>query len=154
MRGMNIILKNSILFFLLLGCSQSSANMETALTTVVENGTAVTLEQITDFEWDKVYVIGPYDQFDYSHISHVPAGVRFTNPHTEQSIFLPFVPAKEEDIPSTFGDEDSYGAYLSSSLSNKEHPYFAVISENGWRLADYPFKLYFGFAIRPVFGRR
>ena len=50
MRGMNIILKNSILFFLLLGCSQSSANMETALTTVVENGTAVTLEQITDFE--------------------------------------------------------------------------------------------------------
>ena len=76
MRGMNIILKNSILFFLLLGYSQSSANMETALTTVVENGTAVTLEQITDFEWDKVYVIGPYDQFDYSHISHVPAGVR------------------------------------------------------------------------------
>ena len=61
---MNIILKNSILFFLLLGYSQSSANMETALTTVVENGTAVTLEQITDFEWDKVYVIGPYDQFD------------------------------------------------------------------------------------------
>ena len=76
MRGMNIILKNSILFFLLLGCSPSSANMETALTTVVENGTAVTLEQITDFEWDKVYVIGPYDQFDYSHISHVPADVR------------------------------------------------------------------------------
>ena len=73
---MNIILKNSILFFLLLGCSQSSANMETALTTAANTGTAVTLEQITDFEWDKVYVIGPYDQFDYSHISHVPAGVR------------------------------------------------------------------------------
>ena len=48
--------------------------METALTTAANTGTAVTLEQITDFEWDKVYVIGPYDQFDYSHISHVPAG--------------------------------------------------------------------------------
>lgn len=76
MRATTKLLSVVCLFSLLAGCSQSSANMETALTTVVENGTAVTLEQITDFEWDKVYVIGPYDQFDYSHISHVPAGAR------------------------------------------------------------------------------
>lgn len=76
MRATTKLLSVVCLFSLLAGCSQSSAIMETALTTVVENGTAVTLEQITDFEWDKVYVIGPYDQFDYSHISHVPAGVR------------------------------------------------------------------------------
>lgn len=105
----------------------------------------------TRFDFEKLSM---YNLTRSADVVNGVAGVRFTNPHTEQSIFLPFVPAKEEDIPSTFGDEDSYGAYLSSSLSNKEHPYFAVISENGWRWADYPFKLYFGFAIRPVFGRR
>lgn len=79
------------------------------------------------------------------------AGFRFTNPHTEQSIFLPFVPAEEGNTPSLFGEEDNYGAYLSSSLSRKEYPYFAVFSEGGWRWADYPFQLYYGFAIRPVY---
>ena len=65
-----------ILFFaFLLSCSQS-IDMETTLMTIANTGTSVTLEQITDFQWDKVYVIGPYDTFDHSHIRHIPHGVR------------------------------------------------------------------------------
>lgn len=83
------------------------------------------------------------------------AGFRFANPHTEQSIFLPFVPAKDGETSSEFGEEGDYGAYLSSSLSRKEYPYFAVFSESGaWNWADYPFKVYYGFAIRPVYESR
>ena len=74
-RGKKIIFKGSILIFILLGCSQS-VDMETALMTIANTGTSVTLEQITDFQWDKVYVIGPYDTFDHSHIRHIPHGNR------------------------------------------------------------------------------
>ena len=44
--------------------------------TIANTGTSVTLEQITDFQWDKVYVIGPYDAFDHSHIRLIPHGNR------------------------------------------------------------------------------
>lgn len=102
----------------------------------------------TRFDFEKLSM---YDLARTTDMVNGVAGFRFTNPHTEQSIFLPFVPAEEGDNPSAFGDEDNYGAYLSSSLSRKEYPYFAVFSDNGWRWADYPFKLYYGFAIRPVY---
>ena len=104
----------------------------------------------TRFDFEKLSLFGLEHSADT--VNGV-AGVRFTNPHTEQSIFLPFVPVRKENTACAY-DGNAYGAYLSATLSRTDYPYFGLFQENGWSLADYPFEVSYGFAIRPVFEGR
>jgi len=104
----------------------------------------------TRFDFEKLSM---YNLTRSADVVNGVAGVRFTNPHTEQSIFLPFVPVRKENTACAY-DGNAYGAYLSATLSRTDYPYFGLFQENGWSFADYPFEVSYSFAIRPVFGRR
>lgn len=76
---MRQILLYSFSFFVaigLFGCSRYDKHVAEALAEIARSNDSISLSELTSYEWDKVYVIGPYESFDYSAIKGVPKRVK------------------------------------------------------------------------------
>ena len=58
------------------GCSRYDKHVEEALSEIVQSKDTTALSELTSYEWDKLYVIGPYQSFDCSVIKGVPKKVK------------------------------------------------------------------------------
>lgn len=65
-----------ILITFITGCSKSDEHVSDALGKVAESRQEISLGDITTYEWDTVYIIGPYQTFDHSEINGIPSKVK------------------------------------------------------------------------------
>ena len=65
-----------ILITFITGCSKSDEHVSDALDKVAESRQEISLGDITTYEWDTVYIIGPYQTFDHSEINGIPPKVK------------------------------------------------------------------------------
>ena len=61
---------------ILQGCSRYDGHVPEVLAEIADSKDITSLSEITSYEWDKVYVVGPYESFDCSVIKGVPAKVK------------------------------------------------------------------------------
>lgn len=60
----------------LVGCSRYDKHVEEALAEIAKSKDTTSRSELTSYEWDKLYVIGPYQSFDCSVIKGVPKKVK------------------------------------------------------------------------------
>lgn len=60
------------------GCCRSNQNVKKTLSKVAQSGEVTVLSEVTPFQWDCVYVIGPYQAFDTQNVQGLPNRVRKT----------------------------------------------------------------------------
>lgn len=60
----------------LVGCNRYDKHVEEALAEIAQSKDTSALSELTSYEWDKLYVIGPYQSFDCSVIKGVPKKVK------------------------------------------------------------------------------
>ena len=58
------------------GCCKSNKTTEELLEQVAASGREVRFGEVATFTWDTVYVVGPYQSFDHSHIKKLPCRVK------------------------------------------------------------------------------
>ena len=57
------------------GCSRYDKHVEEALAEIAKSKDTTSISELTSYEWDKLYVIGPYQSFDCSVIKGIPKKV-------------------------------------------------------------------------------
>ena len=70
------IILMSMFTTILASCSRYDGHVPEALAEIADSKDITSLSEITSYEWDKVYVVGPYESFDCSVIKGVPAKVK------------------------------------------------------------------------------
>ena len=75
-RILSLFLFTFIVAIGLAGCSRYDEHVEEALAEIAMSKNTTSLSELTPYEWDKLYVTGPYQSFDCSVIKGVPKKVK------------------------------------------------------------------------------